>query len=588
MPKAEDSKDEDSTPEGSKPEGSLLESSKLGHLKTGVSKTGTVGSCFLLFLLLALCWFWGWQIGATALADPDTCWLLAVGKWICAHGIPASDPFSWTAKSYAGQYLPYQWLASICFYQLYNCFGAGSLLFLVSYSVLLSFFILPLFMARRLGLSLLAQAVLTVLAISAGSFHFPLRPELFSYLLISLLSVTLTTIVFFHGSGATPSSEAASSSFSSSSSSSSFHSSMKPISPPLAFVIGLLLFLFWANLHSGFVIGLTIVIILLAVSAAAKAALPGKLTASGSVKALCMMLAGAILGSLATPFQFRLYAYLPDLFFSPMNKYNQELLPLSLPTLLSSDYLPFFMLQTVFFAQLIYLLTASIRSRSQNMYIPAAIAFGLIGAVLFVASDLCRRLVPFAVLFCFPYFWAWSKSVASSSAGKKIPLPLPFNRLDSAFARLIAGRKGFIAFVLLSILFMGLGTNASATQFPAAIPQTTFTFDVPLRAVEFIQATRPHGNMLNDPQFGDVLIFNQGEKARVFIDTRFDLYGAKFCHDYFVMANCLDGYENLMRQYQIDWIFFPHRAPITTKLAKDLLWKTVYQDNAAVIMVKQK
>ncbi len=165
---------------------------------------------------------------------------------------------------------------------------------------------------------------------------------------------------------------------------------------------------------------------------------------------------------------------------------------------------------------------------------------------------------------------------------------LPVIRMDSAFAALTAGPRRFILLPLLSILFISLGTGASANLFPATIPQTTFAFDVPEKAVEYIQATRPAGNMFNDPQFGDVLIFTQGEQARVFIDTRFDLYRPRFCHDYFIMANGLAGYQKLLQQYQIDWIFFPRRAPITSKLAKDPQWKIVYQDTAAVIMVKQK
>jgi hypothetical protein len=78
------------------------------------------------------------------------------------------------------------------------------------------------------------------------------------------------------------------------------------------------------------------------------------------------------------------------------------------------------------------------------------------------------------------------------------------------------------------------------------------------------------------------------QKAQVFIDTRFDLYGANFCRDYFIMANCLTGYENLLQKYQIDWIFFPQRAPIVGKLRKNPQWKTAYEDYTAVIMVKHK
>lgn len=339
-------------------------------------------------------------------------------------------------------------------------------------------------------------------------------------------------------------------------------------------------------MHSGFVLGLAILIVLLAVSFVARVASGGKSGMAGYLPTTGFFLLGAVAATLVTPFQFRLYAYLPQLFFSPMNKYNQELLPLSLPALLSSDFLPFLILQIVFFVSILYLLNLSLRGRASAFYMPAAMALAITAAILLIASDCCRRMIPFAVLVLFPYFWLWARVIVEP--GSKKSLPAPINFMGNAFEKAIGGSKQFIALILIAIFSLLLGTNACATQFPAAIPQETFAFAVPAKAAAFIQATRPAGNMLNDPQFGDVLIFRQGETAQVFIDTRFDLYGPKFCHDYFVMANCLHGYQKLMEQYQIKWIFFPHQAPITTKLAKDPRWKIAYEDRAAVIMVKQR
>ncbi len=371
MPKAEDSQIED-------------------------SKFGTVVSWLFLLLLLALCWFWGWEIGATALADPDTCWLIAVGKWIVAHGIPRDDPFSWTAKTYAGQYLPYQWLAAVFFYQVcIICSGMGfkCLLFFVSYAVLLSFYIFPLYMARKLGTSLMLQAVLSVMAISAGSFHFPLRPELFSYLFISIMASYLVWVIFSNCSAPVESSESEPTPLSK-------KAANRPIAlgKPAAFCAGLLLFLLWANLHSGFVLGLAIVIGLIICIAGASMSPPLGADRSNCLQALGLFLAGALLASLITPFQLRLYAYLPELFFSPMNKFNQELLPLSLHELLSSDYVPFLVLQIIFIASLVPLVKVILRHRVAGLYIPATVAFALMVAILLAASDLCRRMIPFAVL----------------------------------------------------------------------------------------------------------------------------------------------------------------------------------------------
>jgi hypothetical protein len=145
-----------------------------------------------------------------------------------------------------------------------------------------------------------------------------------------------------------------------------------------------------------------------------------------------------------------------------------------------------------------------------------------------------------------------------------------------------------VALTLSTALVCALiGTQASVSCFPVTVPQSTFGFYAPFQAVEFVQKNRPTGNLLNDPQFGDMLILSLGEKSGVFIDTRFDLYGAAFCRDYFTMANSLNGYEKLLESYKINWIFFPQMAPIVGTLRNNAAWKTVYQDNAAVIMIKE-
>jgi hypothetical protein len=79
---------------------------------------------------------------------------------------------------------------------------------------------------------------------------------------------------------------------------------------------GLLMFALWANLHSGFALGLAIVLLNLIFCALPALVLP--VLRKGSLVCLIKLAAfsaGALAGSLITPFQFRLYAYLPELFF---------------------------------------------------------------------------------------------------------------------------------------------------------------------------------------------------------------------------------------------------------------------------------
>jgi hypothetical protein len=513
--------------------------------KVEFSKRGAMVTMSILGLL-ALCWYWGWQFGATALTDPDSCWLVAVGRLICqTHALPTNDPFSWTVGIDAPQalglspadYLPYQWFASVIFFCLFQGFGAASLVYLVTAFVFAAFFALPFALCFRLSQRFFLQAILCVLAVSAGSFHFPLRPELFSYLFLALLFTVLIPKILLSDSSASSASK------------------NRPIVWGLA---GLSLFCLWANLHSGFVMGLIVALCL---------TLPVVLSQNASVRTFLTFICGALLGTLLTPFQLRLYSYLPELFFAPTNKLNMELAPLSFGEIFSADYLPFLLLQVFFVASIVVnLLNKRLRAAPKSLFY-LYWSLSALNLVAMIAADNCRRLIPFAVLIALAYFSVFLETGKNRECKSSSPKQLGF----------------LLAICLLLAL---IGTSCSLTIFPAGIPQATFGFDVPVEGVKFLQKHRPAGNLLNDAQFGDVLIFEEGQKARVFIDTRFDLYGTKLVRDYFVMVNALDGYQNLLDKYKIDCVFLPPRARLTHRLSSDSSWRMIYQDKASLIFYR--
>jgi hypothetical protein len=518
----------------------------------------------LLFLLgfLLHCWYRCFEIGATSLADPDSCWLIAVGRWIVEHhGLPQTDPFSWTMQTEPNNYLPYQWLSSVIFYGLYSALGASSLLYFVCLCVLLSFIGMPFFLARKMRVTLFAQGVISAMAMSASSFHYFLRPEIFSYLFLSLLLFYVSVNLTRRASSPDVAAPAG--------------GRPKRLSLSSFFIsagLGFLFFMLWANLHSGFVLGFLILATALIACMLAS-------TSPGRPGRLAAFLGAGIVGSLCTPFGLRLYAYLPRLFFSPMNKVNRELQPLRLDELFTVNFQAFTLMQLVFVVSLVFLAWALWRNRvdAQKLLNPppiaALICFTVLTAVAFVSGDLCRRMIPFAVLVSFPYFIFFAHACAAA--------------LKQAQYEPI-GLRQFCAVLAGTLAFAVLGIVASIYQFPVTIPQTTPTFYVPDQAVQFIKRQRPPGHLLNDPQCGDVLILALHEDAKVFIDTRFDMYGIKIFEPLYIMANGLAGYENLLRDYQIDWVFFPPRTPLLARLRESPDWRTAFEDEAAVIMVRRQ
>ncbi|MBK9279058.1 MAG: hypothetical protein IPM93_12930 [Candidatus Obscuribacter sp.] len=143
--------------------------------------------------------------------------------------------------------------------------------------------------------------------------------------------------------------------------------------------------------------------------------------------------------------------------------------------------------------------------------------------------------------------------------------------------------KAAICFLALPLLAMVGGASLSARTFAISLPAQTVGFFPPFAAIEFIAAQRPAGRLLNDAQYGDVMIERLGPRAQVFIDTRFDVYGDQLVLDYDKMANGQDNWQELLKKYKIDWVFFFEQYRIV-RLLRELGWQEVFCKDGAVIL----
>jgi len=503
--------------------------------------SSTIGWVFVVCFFLD-CLYLGFLNGQTALTDPDTCWLVAVGNFICQSGnIPRADPFSWILQIHPQPYIVYQWLSAAIFSCFYKVGGAAALSYLTASTIGAAFLIVPLLAAKIMRVSLPVVALAATLTLAAGSFHFPCRPEIFTYLMLAILNFAIVKI-------------------------STSHSHL-----PLCLygLVGLSFFALWANLHTGFVIGL---IALSVIGFARRNA------------RLLVALTGGLIGSLITPYGLALWQYLPHLFFSAANKYNVELLPLSPPELFSSDY---WALDLIFVAVFIAW-TAEIRAgfglgRSAEKiahFSLSNISWLLLSTTALLMSLQCRRLIPFAVLLLMGYLYEFL-------AQKKSDLPVYIQAWEKIAQLLLLRTRNLILFLPLALTCYGV--SLSTGVFAPALPNNTpsSAIPVPEAALQIIAKNRPAGHMLNDPQFGDMLLLKSGKNAQVFIDTRFDVYSDPLVLDYWHMANCRGNWQALLKQYQIDWIFFPPQAPLGHRLAEDPNWQVIQSDNSSIIVVKK-
>jgi hypothetical protein len=238
------------------------------------------------------------------LADPDTYWHIATGKWILTeHAIPRYDVFSHTV---AGQpWVDIYWLAQIILFSAYTWFGWRGLALLCGLVVALTFVLLYVLLARELRATVALAA--SAISLMFASNHFLARPHLLTFPIIVVWTALLA------------------------------RASEENRRPSLWL---LPLMVLWANLHGGFTLGL-----LLTAGFGLEATMAAPSTDRRRVAAKWLSFwAGALLASCVTPYGYQnvlqtfyvldlgdLHRLIGELRpMSPYTEFNQEVILLCL------------------------------------------------------------------------------------------------------------------------------------------------------------------------------------------------------------------------------------------------------------------
>jgi len=119
--------------------------------------------------------------------------------------------------------------------------------------------------------------------------------------------------------------------------------------------------------------------------------------------------------------------------------------------------------------------------------------------------------------------------------------------------------------------------------------RVTYEFDkkkLPVDAVQFLQQENLAGNMFNNDEFGDYIIYAAWPQYRVFFDGRSDMYGKEKMKEYFRIMGIEKRWEEVLTKYNITWIIFNTKSPLSSFLIERDDWKLIYSDKVANIFVK--
>jgi hypothetical protein len=108
----------------------------------------------------------------------------------------------------------------------------------------------------------------------------------------------------------------------------------------------------------------------------------------------------------------------------------------------------------------------------------------------------------------------------------------------------------------------------------------------PVAAVEFLQQEHIPGNMFNNDEFGDYIIYASYPEYRVFIDGRSDMYGVDHMKEYRKVISLEKGWGNVLEAHEIQWIFYNADSLLSRYLLERQDWHLLYADKVAHIYVR--
>jgi len=108
----------------------------------------------------------------------------------------------------------------------------------------------------------------------------------------------------------------------------------------------------------------------------------------------------------------------------------------------------------------------------------------------------------------------------------------------------------------------------------------------PVAAVDFIERTGIAGPIFNDYDWGGYLIWKLYPQRKVFIDGRADLYGDDFIFGYLRMYGGERGWRDGLDRFGIQTVLVQPNSALTTLLREDKGWRTVFEDQEAVVFAR--
>ncbi len=468
------------------------------------------------------------------LANLDIWWHLKTGQVVLEQrSVPTQDLFTYTAAGRS--WISHEWLADVLFYGLYQLGGAN---LLVLFKVLLSMAILGVAAAAALvgpqaRARLAAVAMGVLLAVPLLSLRAFVRPHLISAL---LLAVTLLAL------------------------------RREAVNARRRWLFGLIpLYLIWANLHSGFVLGLALMVLYWLGEALGRRL-------------------GCARPDLPPQWRFRLLTLAVLLLVSLFNPHHVE-----------AFLYPFRLLARAEVRDAIVEL--------RNVFHPAyegalfRTALLAVAVVLFAALIGPRRRLDLALLLPALVFGA----VALNSVRGVTELAVLVPALVGVHAQRVVPRRPLALATAVVVILLSLGGGAMVLQ--RGVPLGSGSMrkvglgvdrgTIPEAAARFLGEVAPAGRAFNVLGYGGYLIYELWPQRQIYVDGRLDIFPEGFLAAYGRLMSTGQDWEETCRLHDITLAVVNYRPAgarpggLRDLLREDPDWVCVYFSVNALIYARR-
>ncbi|ABL00298.1 hypothetical protein [Pelobacter propionicus] len=479
-------------------------------------------------IFLGLFLFLSFSRGAGLLNDADTGYHIRAGDYILQTlSIPRHDIFSYLTPPIP--WTAHEWLSEVVMAILHRQFGLTGVVVFFSLLIALTYYLLFRELRSYEGNIFIAVAI-TILAFASSQIHWLARPHIFSLLFM---------VAWYHVLDSYQCED----------------TNRLFLLPPLM--------LLWVNLHGGFITGFILLgcyvignfVQCLFKAPAERGGDRRKLQSLLKISIACLLV------TLVNPVGYKILLF-------PFNLVNNKFLMDHVSEFLS----PNFHEPLVFKYQLLLAIALLACSRKR----PNPIELILILFFTNMALYSIRYVTLFAIIAA-PILLRRADELLEGARGV-------FTESFRVRSARIAAMDGFAA----GWLWLSIGVLVVVLC--AAGGTIGYSFDPklkPVAAVEFLKKEHIGGNMFDNDEFGDYIIYAAWPEYRVFFDGRSDMYGTERMKEYFSVTNFEPGWERVIETYRIDWFIISAKSALSRYLRAGNGWKLIYADRVAHIFVKE-